>query len=428
MLPECRAAEIFSVPKFDLIREDVEGIVNELEAFQSHFHDCFSRSETRENFFQYAIGQLSHLDRKSIEPMALNVAGGKVRSLRRFISSATWDDEKIGVTFRGMVNDDMGDESGVLIFDESGFVKKGEDSAGVARQYCGSIGKVENSQVGVFAAYASKFGYTLVDKRLYVPKAWFDSEHKEKREKCEFPDQLEFKTKAQLAAEMFRNLRDEGILPFRYVTADSIYGENKDFISAIEEHPGLTYFVSVGKDIRFWLKRPNTIEKEYKRKEKIKIKTVLANGEEPATTGKEFAEGLNDFFWYRRTVSEGTKGPIEYEFTKRQVVLSEGGLPEKTVWLIIKRSLGEKPEYSYFISNAPVSSRLKLFVWLSGMRWPIEQCFEETKKELGLDQYEVRKFMGWNHHMLMTMLSHFFLWHTKIRLEKKSTFSYGIAD
>ncbi len=129
----------------------------------------------------------------------------------------------------------------------------------------------------------------------------------------------------------------------------------------------------------------------------------------------------------RRRVSEGTKGPIEYEFTKRSVVLSKDGLPDREVWLLIKRTLDEDPSYSYFISNAPLSSRLKLFVWLSGIRWAIEQCFQETKTDLGMDHYEVRKFPGWVHHIMTCMLAHFFLWHIKIRLGEKSTSHYFIA-
>ena len=139
------------------------------------------------------------------------------------------------------------------------------------------------------------------------------------------------------------------------------------------------------------------------------------------------AMNTNSTFWYRRKVSEGTKGPIEYEFTRKRAVLSKNGMPQKTVWLIIKRTLGNNPTYYYYISNAPENTKLKAFVWLSGIRWAIEQCFEETKSELGMDQYEVRKYQGWNHHILTCMLSHFFLWHLKIRLGKKSTIYYGIS-
>jgi hypothetical protein len=154
---------------------------------------------------------------------------------------------------------------------------------------------------------------------------------------------------------------------------------------------------------------------------------VVEKTEKKPISVEILAKSMNDYFWYRRKVSEGTKGPIEYEFTKRQITLSRNGLPQKTVWLVIKRTIEDNPTYYYYLSNAPVSTRLKVFVWLSGIRWAIEQCFEETKTELGMDQYEVRKYPGWNHHILTCMLAHFFLWHLKIRLGEKSTIHYAVA-
>ena len=153
----------------------------------------------------------------------------------------------------------------------------------------------------------------------------------------------------------------------------------------------------------------------------------MADNKSKPITIDELAKNINDYFWYRRQVSEGAKGPIVYEFTRRQVILAAEGLPQKTVWLLIRRTIGDEPEYSYFISNAASSTRLKTLVWLSGMRWAIEQCFEETKGELGMDHYEVRKFRGWHHHMLTCMLAHFFLWHLKIRMGKKSAVYYAAS-
>ena len=148
-------------------------------------------------------------------------------------------------------------------------------------------------------------------------------------------------------------------------------------------------------------------------------KYVPADEKKPVKFSR-FAKSLHDVFWYRRRVSEGTKGPIEYEFTKRRVTLCREGMPGKTVWLIIKRTIGKDPSYSFYISNAPIGTRLKTFVWLSGIRWAIEQCFEEAKTELGMDHYEVRKYPGWRHHMLSCILAHFFLWHMRIRVGKKA--------
>lgn len=428
MLPECRTkGDVFSIPKFSVVTEDIDDFIQELEVFHEEFSDCFLRSEPRNNFFHYMVGQLSELERKSIEPIALNIENGNVRSMQRLVSDVEWAENKMLNKYRSMVNEDMGDPNGVVIFDESGFVKKGDDSAGVAKQYCGTAGKVENCQVGVFAAYASPHGYCLVDNKLFIPEKWFTDEYTERRKKCNFPENSEFKTKPQLAADMFEELAKDDVIPFKFVVADTIYGNSPDFIEAIEAYPGKTYFVSIPHPTKCWLKQPITREKKYTYAGEIRSKQVVGKHEKKSLSVETIAKNLNNYFWYRRTVSEGTKGPIEYEFTKRQVVLSKDGLPWKHVWLIIKRTLGDEPSYYYYISNAGENTPLKTFVWLSGIRWAIEQSFEETKSVLGMDHYEVRKLPGWKHHMITCMLAHFFLWHLKIRLGEKSTIYYFIA-
>ncbi len=428
MLPKIRSDEHrYPVPKFDLNKNDIKNFSNELRGFHEQFADCFHRSESREHFFKYMAGQFSQLERKSIEPIALAIEGGNVRAMQRFVSVAPWDDGKITFKYRSYVNEDLGSEDGALIFDESGFLKKGHDSVGVARQYCGTAGKVDNCQVGVFAAYASERGYALVDKRLFIPEQWFSEEYRERRQKCNLPEDTVFMTKPQLATEMLKEISSEKTLPFKYVLADSVYGMSPEFIEAVDDLPGTTYLVSVRKNIHCWLKMPMIIRKQYRWSGKIRTKTFLADNKSKPITIDELTKNINDYFWYRRQVSEGAKGPIVYEFTRRQVILAAEGLPQKTVWLLIRRTIGDEPEYSYFISNAASSTRLKTLVWLSGMRWAIEQCFEETKGELGMDHYEVRKFKGWHHHMLTCMLAHFFLWHLKIRMGKKSAIYYAAA-
>ena len=159
MLPKIRSDEHrYPVPKFDLNKDDIKNFSNELRGFHEQLADCFHRSESREHFFKYMAGQFSQLERKSIEPIALAIEGGNVRAMQRFVSVAPWDDGKIIFKYRSYANEDLGSEDGALIFDESGFLKKGQDSVGVARQYCGTAGKVDNCQVGVFAAYASEHG------------------------------------------------------------------------------------------------------------------------------------------------------------------------------------------------------------------------------------------------------------------------------
>jgi SRSO17 transposase len=428
MLPAIRCDEhLYQVPKFDLDKKDIYNFMHELKGFHEQFYDCFHRSESREHFYKYMAGQFSPIERKSIEPIALSVKDGNVRAMQRFVSDAEWDDDNIMFKYRSFVNDDLGSSDAALIFDETSFVKKGQDSIGVAKQYCGTIGKVENCQVGVFAAYASEFGYSMIDKRLFLPEKWFTDEYRARRNKCRLPEDTVFQTKPQLAVEILNALSKENVLPFKYILADSIYGISPEFIQAVEALPDKTYFVSVSKDTKCWLKRPMTITKSYKWGGKTRSKTILVDPESKPLSLEELAKNINDYFWYRRKVSEGTKGPIVYEYTRRRIILSADGLPQKTVWLLIRRSLGDKPQYSYFISNASSSTRLKTLVWLSGLRWAIEQCFEEAKTELGMDHYEVRKFKGWHHHMLTCMLAHFFLWHLKIRLGKKSTVYYAVA-
>ena len=428
MLPETRQPDCpYSVPKFNLNQNDIDDFLNELRGFHEQFADCFHRSESRDHFFRYMAGQFSELDRKSIEPIACSAEGGHVRAMQRFVSDAPWDDEKIMTKYRNIVNEDLGHPDGAIVFDESGFVKKGNDSVGVARQYCGAAGKVENCQVGVFAAYTSSYGYALVDTRLFIPEKWFEPEYEARRKKCKLPDNIGFKTKPKLAVDMLEEIADQETLPFRYILADSIYGNSPEFINAADSLIDVTYMVQVPETTLCWLKQPVTIKKSHTYKGKKRTKKVLADESGKPVSFKNIAANLNNFFWYRRKVTEGTKRPIEYEFTKRRVMLAKDGLPNKTVWLLVRRTIEKHPQYSFFISNAPSSVRLKTLVWLSGLRWSIEQCFEEAKTELGMDHYEVRKFTGWHHHMLTCMLAHFFLWHIKIRLGKKSTSYYGVV-
>ncbi len=428
MLPAHRTeGEVFSIPQFDLTPRDVDGFLDELQAFHDQFRGCFARSEPREHFFNYMVGQFSALERKSIEPMALQVQGGNIRGMQRCMSDDVWDEDTMRQTYHGLVAHEMGDPDGVLIVDESGFIKKGQDSVGVARQYCGTLGKVDNCQVGVFAAYASRHGYALVDKRLFMPALWFSEAYAERRRKCKVPDEVAFHTKPQLAADMVKALRNEGRLPFRYVVADCLYGNSPDFLDAIDACVGVTTLVAVPADTRCWLQRPLTTAHTYTYKGEVHAKRVVASPTQTPLTVTALAESLPSSAWYRRTVSEGTKGPIAYAFARTRVTLCKEGLPERTVWLVIKRTLGASPTYAYYISNAPASTPLRLFVWLSGIRWAIEQCFEETKTELGMAHYEVRKYPGWHHHILTSMLAHFFLWHLQIRVGKKSPSADGVA-
>ena len=428
MLPACRTAgEGFAIPTFDVVPRDVEGFMEELWELQSAFHDCFARSEPRAHFFDSMVGQLSKLERKSIEPMALEVEGGTIRGMQRFLSDVRWDEEQRRWNYPQLVADELGAPDGVLMFDETGFVKKGKDSVGVARQYCGTLGKVEHCQVGVFAGYASRQGYALVDKRLFLPERWFSDAYATRRTTCQVPEDLTFQSKPQWAAAMLQALTQEGLLPFKSVVADCLYGQSPDLLDAVDACGGGTTFVAIPAETRCWLQRPQTEDKTYLYKGAVHAQRVVIAPDNGPCTVAALAARLPASRWYRRRVSEGTKGPIVYAFARQRVTLGKDGVPERTVWLGIKRTVGAEPIFSYYISNAHASTPLRTFVWLSGLRWAIEQCFAEGKTELGMDHYEVRKYPGWHHHMLMTMLAHFFLWHLKLHLGKKSASPHRVA-
>jgi len=202
--------------------------------------------------------------------------------------------------------------------------------------------------------------------------------------------------------------------------ADCLYGNSPTFLDAIDACVGITAVVAIPAETRCWLQRPRTADKRYKYKGEARAKRVVVAPDSAPSMVAPVAASLPASSWYRRKVSEGTKGPIVYEVARQRVTLCKEGLPDRTVWLVIKRTVGAEPSYAYAISNAPASTPLRTFVWLSGLRWAVEQCFEESKTELGMAHYEVRTYPGWHHHMLTTMLAHFFLWHLKLRLGKKS--------
>ena len=225
---------------------------------------------------------------------------------------------------------------------------------------------------------------------------------------------------------MLQAIRSKGRLPFTYLVADCLYGNSPDFLDAVESCLGVTSLVSIPAETRCWLQRPLTTEKTSTYRGEVRAKRMVAAETQAPGTVETLAQSLASSCWYRRTVSEGTKGPIAYGFARKRVTLSKEGLPDRTAWLVSKRTLGAEPTYWYYLSNAPASTPLRLFVWLSGVRWAIEQGFEETKTALGMAHYEGRKSPGWSHHMLTCMLAHFFLWHLKMRLGKKSPSADGV--
>jgi SRSO17 transposase len=241
--------------------------------------------------------------------------------LQQFISDVSWDEEHMLWTYHQLVVAEMGDPEGVLMFDETGFVKKGMDSVGVARQYCGTLGKVENCQESVFAGYASRHDYALVDTRLFLPEAWFTDAYATRRPRCNVPTELTFQSKPQLAAALLQSIVREGLLPFKYVVADCLYGNSPDFLDAVEACVGVTMFVAIPADTPCWLQRPQMRERTYRYKGEVRAKRVVVVPATDACPVAALATRLPASAWYRRQVAEGTKGALIYAFARQRVTL-----------------------------------------------------------------------------------------------------------
>ena len=254
MLPVCRTPDdVYAMPPFEVTCEDVEGFLDELGAFHALFRDCFVRREPREPFFRSMVGQCSSLERTSIEPIAVQTEASSIRAMPRSLSDTQWNDARMLRTYHQQVAKERGARDGVIIVDESGLVKKGQDSGGVARQYCGPLGKVDHGQVGVLTASASRQGDALVDKRLFLPEQWWSDAYANRRAQCDVPKEVVFHTKPPLAADMVRGLHESGTVPFRSMTADGLSGNSPEFWAACAACVGTVACVAVPEATRCWL-------------------------------------------------------------------------------------------------------------------------------------------------------------------------------
>jgi SRSO17 transposase len=404
-----------------LTTTDVQEMASELEAYQAIYKECFNRREQREKCHIYLDGLLQELPNKSIETMMLHNNGDDpngIRAMQHFISQGAWDDEAVLARHAQEVDHDLGDAEGVLIVDGSDFPKQGEESVGVKRQWCGQLGKVANCQAGVFLGYASQHGYTLLDRRLYLPRAWLEEEaYRERRVKCGVPETVTFQTKQELALEMVKRAAAAGSLRYRWLTCDEFFGRDSNFLDVVAAHAW--YLAEVPANTSVWLKRPRTEVPPWSGRGRKPTRVHLAEGEPEAQAVSLVAAQLPPKAWHRYTIKEGSKGPIVAEFAALRVINSRNHLPGHQVWLICRRDL-LSDEHKFYLSNAPAETALPAFVRVSGLRWPIESCFEEGKQELGLGDYQVRSWLGWHHHMTLCILAYFFLVRIQRRLRDKA--------
>jgi SRSO17 transposase len=355
--------------------EQVESWASELDAVMEHIGHRFVRSEARRRAKDYLKGLLSPAERKNSWQLAEVVGDVTPYGLQQFLYRAEWDADEVRDDLRDYVVEHLADERAVLIVDETGFVKKGTQSAGVKRQYSGTAGRIENCQIGVFLAYASRHGHPFLDRALYLPEEWTDDHERCRR--AGIPDDVKFTTKPNQAWEMLKRVVEHEV-PFEWVTADSIYGDYRSIRLWLETLPtGYVLAVSAKEYVtRDW--------------QQHRVGDLLA---------KLPTEG-----WTRLSAGDGAQGPRLYDWFL--MPLMDPLIDGWKRWLLVRRRLTETTDLTAYACFAPQDTPLSTLVQVAGHRWEIEAAFEEAKGEVGLDHYEVRSWTSWYRHITLACLAH----------------------
>jgi SRSO17 transposase len=411
------------MPCMDLTEQDIEQMSDELVRFHQEFYSCFGRKEHHRLGLAYISGLLSNSKAKSVEPIALEFLGQKsVRSHQRFMKTYRWDLEAMEIRHLTMLSQFIACPSGMINTDSSEFLKKGKESVGVARQYCGEAGKTDNCQSGVFVGYSSKKGYGLLTSQLYMPKKWFSEDYDERREFNLVPSDLEFQTKPQIALGLIRKIADTGLFPAKWIGCDATFGSDINFLNCLPRE--MFYFAGIRSNTQVFLEKPEVDLPPYKGRGPRPEKKIVLPGQPDPQAVSKIAQSEN-IKWLPVILAEGAKGPIIAEVVALRVYLSRDGLPEDDAcWLFIRRNQDGQKKYA--ISNAPEDIPFSELCEASTMRWPIEQCFEEGKSHLGMGDYEHRSWPAWHRHMMYVFLGlHFLL---RLRLVNKKNSGVNVTS
>ena len=364
--------------------EDVQRWANELTAVGERIGRHFSRSEPRRRAVEYIHGLLLDVERKNSWQLAERLGDPSPYGVQHLLGRADWDADLVRDDLRQYAFTHLSDPLGVLVIDETGFLKKGDKSAGVQRQYSGTAGRIENCQVGVFLAYQSPKGRALLDRDLYLPKEW--AADPPRREEARIPAGVSFATKPQLAQRMLQRALDAGVTA-GWVTADEVYGSDGKVRLFLEQRRQ-AYVLAVKSDQRGWVGFRQAMVK------------VLAR------------EAPKDA-WHRLSAGDGAKGPRLYDWAALRINSPE---PEQFQrWLLVRRSISDPTDLAYYLCGGPPGTTLQELVRVAGSRWAVEECFEIGKGECGLDQYEVRSWVGWYRHITLALFAQALL--TVIRMQ-----------
>ena len=367
----------------ELDAAEIRGWAIGLSALHQRIARHFVRAEPRQLAYDYLRALISPIERKNGWQIAEHLGATTPDGVQRLLATAHWDADQVRDDLRSYVVDHLGDPDAVLVIDETGFLKKGTKSVGVKRQYSGTAGRVENCQIGVFLAYASPRGRTFLDRELYLPKEW--AADAERREEAGVPKEIAFATKPQLARRMLERAFQAGV-PAAWVTADSVYGGDFTLRKELTQrkHP---YVLAVSSTQSLWVGE-NGVPRQRP------IRDVVARVAPEA--------------WVQLSVGDGAKGPRVYDWTWgfiRESAFQEGWLE----WWGARRSLSDPTDIAYYLACAPADTTLQTVVQVAGTRWAVEESLETAKGEVGLDQYEVRKWTGWYRHITLALVAHAFL-------------------
>ena len=355
--------------------EEVREWGQQLDSVSRRIGLRFARSETRDRVRSYLFGLLAPVQRKNSWQLAEQIGDDAPYGVQHLLGRSDWDPDEVRDDLRSYVVESLGDDEAVLILDETGFLKKGTHSAGVARQYTGTAGRIENAQVGVFLAYSSCHGTAFLDRELYLPKEWADDPGRCKKAGVP-PKQTTFATKTQLAKEMLGRAFRAGV-PAAWVTGDEVYGGDGD--------------------LRRWLegeKRPYVLA--------VRANQYVWEGFKQAKVAV-LVGSLPKRAWHKITIAWGSKGPRRYAWAWVSINHDLG--PKWQRWLLVRRSLDGSDELAYYLAAGPRRTTLTRLARAAGARWSIEGGFEAAKQEVGLADYEVRSWTGWHRHITLALLA-----------------------
>jgi len=366
----------------------VDLVAGELDRVHERIASRFGRAEPRARVREYVCGLVSGLERKNGWTLAERAGEVSPDGMQRLLRRADWDVDGVRDDVRGYVVEHLGNPDGVLIADDTGFLKKGTRSAGVQRQYSGTAGRTENCQVGVFLAYASAYGHALIDRELYLPRSW--TEDPARCRAAGIPKEVEFTTKPRQAQAMIARAVAAGV-PFAWFTADETYGQAK-WLQAWLEDQDIWYVMAI--------RCSDTLTTpEGERRADALIAAVLPRA------------------WQRISAGAGAHGPREFDWAR--IPVRTGQKRGRGWWLLARRSISDPAEIAYYACYGPRQSSSADLAWTAGSRWHIEECFQQAKGEAGLDHYQVRTWRAWYAHITLSMLALAWLAVGKAQAEKR---------